>query len=160
MGNRLHTIRKLTKYTNFHTRLQFVYAVVIGKLIYCLPLYTQANKNQISKIHKVIMTSARAIIGSFCFKKSTKYILDKTKLLSGENMIKYTSIKYLHKIMADNKIQSILSLYKQQNRRKNDHKLRCIYKPKTKKMESHVIYKGAQLLNNLPIEMKKRVLKQ
>ena len=73
------------------------------------------------------MTSARVIIGSYCLKKSTKYILDKTKLLSGDNLIKYTAIKYLHKIMGDNKIQSILTLYKPQNRQNNDYKLRCKY---------------------------------
>ena len=71
LHNRINTIWKLTKYTTFHTRLQFTYAMVIGELNYCLPIYTQISKHQTKIIHKVIMSAARAIIGSFCFKKST-----------------------------------------------------------------------------------------
>merc|ERR1712105_156844 len=67
---RIFNIRKLNKYTNFNTRLAFIKSLVIGKLIYAMPMYTQLNKAQISKMHKVIMTSARAVIGSFCFKKT------------------------------------------------------------------------------------------
>ena len=31
-------LKKISKYTNFKTRLQMVKSVVIGKLSYCLPL--------------------------------------------------------------------------------------------------------------------------
>ena len=54
LHNRLHNIKKLLKYTNFTTRLQFVNAIVIGKLLYSLPIYTQLTKAQLNKIHRVI----------------------------------------------------------------------------------------------------------
>ena len=50
LHNRLHNIKKLSKYTNFTTRLQFVNAIVIGKLLYSLPIYTQLNLQNISLI--------------------------------------------------------------------------------------------------------------
>ena len=42
---------------------------VFGKLLYAIPLYTQVTLKQLNMIHKVIMTSARVCIGSYCFKK-------------------------------------------------------------------------------------------
>ena len=33
LHNRLHNIKNLSRYTNFTTRLQFVNAIVIGKLL-------------------------------------------------------------------------------------------------------------------------------
>ena len=61
----------LTHITNFHTRKVFVKSLILGKLLYTIPLYTQVTNKQLSKIHKVIMSAARVIIGSYCFKKST-----------------------------------------------------------------------------------------
>merc|ERR1712208_85360 len=95
---RIFNIRKLNKYTNFNTRLAFIKSLVIGKLIYAMPMYTQLNKAQMSEIHEVIMTSEHAAIGSFCFKKSIKYILDKCNMLGANEMISYSSIIFTHKI--------------------------------------------------------------
>ena len=53
-------------------RLQFVNAIVIGKLLYSLPIYTQLTKAQLNKIYRVIMSSAQTIEGNYCFKKSAK----------------------------------------------------------------------------------------
>merc|ERR1712240_591668 len=77
LSNRLYNIKKISKFTNFTTRLQFVKSLVIGKFIYCLPLFTQTSKSQQSKLHKIIMMSARTIIGNYCYKKSIGYILGK-----------------------------------------------------------------------------------
>ena len=74
LHHRIHNIKNITKYTDFKTRLQLVKSFVVGKLIYCMPLYSQINRSQETKIHRVIMSSARTAIGSFCFKKSISYI--------------------------------------------------------------------------------------
>ena len=65
-----------------------------------MPMYTQLNKYKISKIHKVIMTSACAAIGSFCFKKSIKYILEKCNILNAYDMISFSSIIFTECTMA------------------------------------------------------------
>ena len=51
-------------------------AYVIGKLRYMLPLYTQANSDNINKIHKIIMRSARGAIGNYFCRFSITKILN------------------------------------------------------------------------------------
>ena len=83
LHNRINLIRKLTKYTTFKTRLQFLNAFVIGKINYMLPIYslcTELNKN---KLHKLLTTSARCAIGSYCFRKSLYYIFNKREHSDG-----------------------------------------------------------------------------
>ena len=75
LHNRVHNLRLIKQYTDFKTRLSFLNSFVIGKLNYMLPLYMNAPQFLVNKLHKVVMTSARLAIGSFCFKKSTEYIL-------------------------------------------------------------------------------------
>ena len=56
----VYNLNKLNQYINFYTRLQFMNGYVIGKLRYMSPLYTQANNNNLNKIHKLIMRAARS----------------------------------------------------------------------------------------------------
>ena len=67
----------------------------MGKLNYMLPLYCSTNKFNIDKLHKIVMTAARTAIGSYCFKKSTTYILDKCGWLNINNMIIYSSLNII-----------------------------------------------------------------
>jgi len=96
---RLNNIRKLNVYTSFSSRIVFVKSLVIGKLIYAMPLYTQITKKQLSMIHKVIMTSGRIIIGNYCFKQSIRYILNKCKMLKADKLIAFSSINFINKII-------------------------------------------------------------
>ena len=66
---RLNELNKISQYTDFKTRLAFVNSHVIGKLTYRLPLYMHCTAQNIDKLHKVLMKSARLCIGSYCFKK-------------------------------------------------------------------------------------------
>ena len=77
--NRINNIRKITHYTDFSTRLKFLNGYVIGTINYMLPIYANANQNNIGKLHKILITAARAAIGSYCFKKSITYILNNTE---------------------------------------------------------------------------------
>jgi len=69
LNNRIHTIRQITHYTTFKTRIQFLNAFVIGKLTYMISIYSLSTKTQINKLQKLLNTAARAAIGSYCFKK-------------------------------------------------------------------------------------------
>ena len=99
LHSRIHTIRQITPFTTFHTRLQLIKSIVIGKLTYALPTYTQITDKLNIRIHRVIMAAARTIIGNYCFKKSINYILDKCKLLDSKDMIAFASIKYKQNII-------------------------------------------------------------
>ena len=79
LHNRINEIKKLTPFTDSKTRLSFMNSQVMGKLNYMLPLYSHASAPLITKLHKVQMKAARAVIGSYCFMKNTKYILGKCK---------------------------------------------------------------------------------
>ena len=82
LHNKIYNIRKLTPFTNFKTRYQFLNAFVFGKLNYIIPIYSIATQVNISKLHKIVMTSARAAIGNYCCRKSTAQILSTVKWLS------------------------------------------------------------------------------
>ena len=153
---RLHNIRQLTSITSMKTRLVFVKSLVLGKLLYAIPLYTQVTLKQLNMIHKVIMTSARVCIGSYCFKKSTKYILEKCNILNVKQMIIFSSLVFINKLIQNRVPQSILELYKVTN---NDNKYKPKCKPKTKKFKNHIINRGIEIYNNIPNDFKNLPLK-
>merc|ERR1712240_403560 len=154
---RLHNIRQLTNITSMKTRLVFIKSLVLGKLLYAIPLYTQVTLKQLNMIHKVIMTSARVSIGSYCFKKSTKYILDKCNILNVKQMIIFSTLIFINKLIQYRVPQSILELYNVTNNY-TKYKPKC--KPKSKKFKNHVINRGIQIFNNIPNNFKNLPLKR
>ena len=87
LHHRIHNIRQLTNITNNKTRQIFINSLVMGKLYYALPLYTQVTKKQLNMIQKVIMTAARAIIGSYFLKQTTNYIITKYNMLTAKQQL-------------------------------------------------------------------------
>ena len=75
LHNKVHNIRVITKFTDCKTRLQFANSFIIGKLNYMLPMYSNLTIQNLNKLHKLLMTAARVVVGDFCFKKSCNYIL-------------------------------------------------------------------------------------
>ena len=106
---------------------------VLGKLLYAIPLYTQVTLKQLNMIHKVIMTSARVCIRSHCFKKSTKYILDKYNMLNVKQMIIFSTLIFINKMVHYKIPQSFVELY---NVTHNYSKYKPKYKPKSKKFKT------------------------
>ena len=72
-----------------------------------LPIYSIADKSNISKLHKIITTAARTAIGSYCFKKSVKYMLTKCKWLDINSMIQYSNLSLIHKTIINKKPKNI-----------------------------------------------------
>ena len=133
LHNRIFELKQVKKYTNFKTRLIFMNAHVIGKLNYLLPLYMGSTKEQLTKIHKVLMTASRGAIGDYCFKKSITYILNKCGWMSINKMIQCASINLIHKIIINKTPTPIFNIYKI-NRRSNVD-IVTVYKPKNRKTE-------------------------
>ena len=77
-----------------------------------VPIYSTATKDNLNKLHKIIMTAARAAIGDYCFKKSTHYILGKCKWFDINDLIKFSSLNTIHKILYYKKPISLVSLFK------------------------------------------------
>ena len=146
LHNKLFELRKLSKYTDFKTRLKFVNAYILGKINYLTPLYLSANKQQIDKIHKVLMTSARTVIGNYCFRKSKKYILNKCGWIDIVKMIKCSAMKVIHNIVTLKTPLVIYDMFRI-NRRPNVA-ITTFYRPKTQKTENFYLYKGLNYITN------------
>ena len=152
LHNRIFEIKQISKYTNFKTRLDFVNAHVIGKLTYILPLYSQANQIMTNKLHKVLMTAARCVIGNYCFKKSINYILSKCNWLNINKMISNASLKLINGIVIDKTPKAIYNLFKINRRAVVDINLKYI--PKSKYYEQFFLYKELKNYNKLPQTLK------
>ena len=124
LHNKLFELKKLSKYTDFKTRLKFVNSHILGKINYLTPLYLNANKNQIDKMHKVLMTSARTVIGNYCFRKSKSYILNKCGWLDIANII-----KLIHNIIKFKTPTAIFEMFHINQRSNVD--IVTLYRPKT-----------------------------
>jgi hypothetical protein len=148
LHSRIFEVRKLTKYTNFATRLKFINAFVVGKLIYCLPLYMHTTELLKQKLHKVQMSAARCVIGSFCYKKSIKYILNKCKWDTVKNVIINSSIMFIHKVIKNQKPEVIYELYN--INRRSTAKIALHYHPKSKIYSAFFSNKTIEIYNKIP----------
>ena len=149
LHNRIHNIRTLTPYTNFSTRYKFLNAFVIGKLNYMVPIFSTATKDNLNKLYKIIMTAARAAIGDYCFKKSTQYILNKCKWFDINDLITFSSLNTIHKILHYKKPISLVSLFRSSAKERKAKTVTTNYLPLTTKMSNFYIYKYSKIYNSL-----------
>ena len=154
LHNRIFQLKQLTKFTSFDTRNTFIKSFVIGKLIYAMPLYMNCSVHNIEKLHKVLMSAARAAIGSYCFRKSKIYILNKCKLLNIKNLILFSTLSFFYKLNLRGQPQAIIKLYQKPNDRDKVRKYRPNYMPKTKFLENGCLYRGAKIFDSIPNEYK------
>ena len=153
LHNRIHNVRKLTKYTDFTARLSFMNGYVIGKLHYMLPLYTRLNTELTSKIHKVMMTAARVTIGNYCCRKTITQILSKCKWLEIKQLIKHSSTCLLHKIIINQTPKSITNKFQHLETKRKVVKPNTKYNPKTETFKNFYLYKTLKFYNTLPMEI-------
>ena len=107
---------------------------------------------QVQKLHKLIMYLARLIIGDYCFKKSTEYILNRVGWLSALDLINWSTIKFIHKILHSKGPSTLYSYFKINKRKGAD--IRPVSFPKTKYSREIGIYKGLNLYNRFPLKIK------
>ena len=154
LHNRIYQLSLVGKFMNFGTRCAFIKSYVLGKLQYGLPLYLGMKKELVDKFHKIIMRSARTIIGSYCFKKSKKYILSKCKILPIEEYIVCASLKLIYNIFEDKSPRAIIDLFHEQHIRTKKVELRPLYNPRTALASNFYIQKVSIIFNNLPDDIK------
>ena len=114
-------------------------------------MYSLANSDQLKKIHKVLMTAARAAIGDYFFLKSINFILNKCKWMTIQKIITCSSVKFIHTVLKTQTPSVIFDLYKVGGR--SIVKTVTKYKPKTKRMENFFLYKGLLEYNKLPLDV-------
>ena len=156
LHNRINNIRKINKYTDFHSRLKFINGYVMGKMNYMLPIYNNIPKYLYNKLHKILMKSARCAIGNYCFRKSTSYILSKCKWMTIDQMITYSSLVFIHSVNKHKKPKGVLNIYR--NSRYNRHKanISVSYTPKNQKYAKLFIQEHTNTYNKVPAEIKEK----
>ena len=87
-------------------------ANVLGKLMYMLPFFSSATVLNMNKIHKLLMFAARTVIGNYCFKKSTSYILGKCNWVTAEQLIRMSGLKLIHSILSTRQPKAICNMLK------------------------------------------------
>ena len=117
-----------------------------------LPLYTNCNSVQVSKLHKITMQAARLIIGKFCFKKSTNFILKTSGIKPIRVLIRNSSLKLLHKTIFAKKPNALYTLLKINNRKTAP--IHYKHTPKTKLLKNYYLYKIMYLYNSIPNKFK------
>ena len=151
--NRVHSIKSLTKYTDIKTRLKFINAHMLSKLYYMMPLMSSAKLSEKQKVHKLIMFAARTILGSYCFKTSCKKILESINWMSANQIINWSILKSIQKIIFTKAPNSLFNYFKN-NRRQCSIIVPKIY-PKSKFSRDFYLFKGLELYNAFPNDIKK-----
>ena len=60
----------------------------------------------------MLMTAARCAVGSYCFKNSNRYILDKCNWLPLEKMITLSSLNFIYNIEKYKKPKGVLKIFR------------------------------------------------
>ena len=102
------------------------------------------------------MTAARAAIGNYCYRKSTKYILDKCKWLPIDDLIKYRRISYIHRVTFDRSPKSIVEIYRENRFQRHKSEITVNYVPKNTKYTKFFLYDHIGSYNKIPIETKSK----
>ena len=143
---------KVKAYTNFKTRLQMMNALVISRISYMLPTYSNCNQCQINKLHKLIMKAARFTIGNYCFKKTTSFILNKCKFIPIKKMISNSSLKIIQKTVNTSQPKPIHNIFKVGTRSTAPVSNKQV--PKSKHLSQFYPYKFLPAYNSIPNNLK------
>ena len=102
------------------------------------------------------MTAARCTVGSYCFKKSNRYILDKCNWLPLEKMITLSSLNFIYNIEKYKKPKGVLKIFRNSKYNRQKQKLSVSYIPKYKSYSKFFIYDKIALFNEIPTDIKEK----
>ena len=105
-----------------------------------MPTYTNLNINQKSRLHKLLMRTARMTINSYCFKKSIDFILGSCKWEDVNEMIKLSSLKFINNMLITQKPGTLYSNIKTNKRTCADISFHSF--PRLGGFKSTLLYKG------------------
>merc|ERR1712105_51375 len=110
-------------------------------------MYINTTQHNMTKLHKILMTSARTAIGNYCCQKSTLQILSKCNWISIDLMIIHSSLTILHSIFQNNKPKSIINLFKTNENSRTVKEISPKYIPKTSLYLDFYTIKGLKIYN-------------
>ena len=104
---KLHCLRQVANILNLKSRLQLANIIIIGILNYGL-----SDIKLLQKLNKILVLTARYVIGSFCFKFSYNDILKCCGWISIYQMINVASVKLFRQIIMTKEPKPIYQLFK------------------------------------------------
>ena len=78
---------------------------------HCIRKTKLCTNKQKQKLHKVIMSATRTIIGNYCYKKSIKYISTKCKMQDINYLLNISTLEFIHKALFYQILKSMLKYY-------------------------------------------------
>ena len=119
-------------------------------------MYMGASNDNLNKLHKVIMRSARTARNNYCCRMSINQILSSCKWMTIKNMIAHSAITTIHTILTKKTPTTIYNLFTNTHNTRINKKisLRCI--PRTAKFKKFYLNSGLELYNKIPQDIKSK----
>ena len=149
---RTSVIRRIKNFTSLVTRKKIANAVILGKLNYMMPTYTNITKIQRQKIHVTMMKAARATIGLPCYRWTTQRILETVGWIPLKAMIEKAKLKVIHNMIITKQPTMLYNQLKVPERKTKAITVR--YNPSKKKLKKFFLTTATELYNKLPTLMK------
>ena len=145
-------IRRIKNFTTMLTRKKMANSVILGKLNYMLPTYTNITEIQRQKIHVVLMKAAKATIGLPCYRWSTQRILETVGWIPLKAMIEKAKLKVLHNIVITKQPTMLFKQMKIPERKTKAITLQ--YNTGKEKLKKFFLTSTIQDYNKLPVIMR------
>ena len=150
---RIKQFNPLKSYANEITRKRYAVSNLLSVLEYGLPLYAGETPKIKLQVHRNLMVISRFIKGSYCFRQSTKSILDSIRFPDSDQLIAQNTVKYIHKIIHSRRPKGVYKLFRKQRSRK------CTliypnYFSSTLLFDRNVYNKSIKMYNSLPAELR------
>ena len=117
-------------------------------------MYMNTTHYNLTKLHKILMTSARTAIGDYCCRSSITAILTKCNWISIDHMVLHSSLTILHSIFQNKKPRSIINLFKMNENSRSVKEIYPKYVPKSALYLNFYSVKGLKLYNKIPQNIK------
>ena len=127
-------------------------ALVLSRISYMLPTYSNCTNVQLDKLHKLLMKAACYAIGNYCFKKSTGFILSSCKFMPIRRMLLNAALKIIQKSIYTRQPRTIFNIYKFGTRMTAP--ISTKQAPKSKSLSNFFPYKYLQVYNSIPNSLK------
>ena len=142
-------MKRIKNFTNIIQRKKIANAVIIGKINYMLPTYSNLTEMQLQKLHVVLMKAAKTTIGQPCFRWTNQKILETVEWIPMRQMIEKAKLKVLHNIILTKQPKMLYQQLKIPERRTKAISVK--YNPKKEKLRKFFLTTTIEKYNKIPV---------
>ena len=151
--NNLHKLKKMNDYTTPKTRGIIAHAHIISHLNYAAFSYTSLYDYQFTKMHRLIMATARWARGNYGYKVRTSHILNEFNMLNEHRLVALASFKFICNVAKTGSPQPIFAEIRFP--RRQESKISPRQWPKISFVQKHFyFYSMLNVYNNMPFNLK------